>query len=121
MDGIMAERRKYQRYELEEKCLLRKETAVGTIIDLSLGGLSCSCCSPDSDDCSNRCCKNIDIFCTENKVWVLDLTMDIIDSEKTPGQFLDNFWIRKCRARFNNLRKEQATQLENLILTVAKR
>jgi len=47
--------------------------------------------------------------------------MDIIDTEKIPGQFLDNFWIRKCRARFNNLRDEQAAQLEKLILAVSKR
>ncbi len=90
---------------------------VGTITDLSLGGLSCSCCSSDSENCLEHCWKNVDIYGIENKMWVRGLTMDIIDSKMIPGQFFDNFRIRKCRARFGNLRGEQANQLENLILT----
>ena len=121
MNGIMTERRQYQRFDLIDKCLVHRETTVGIIIDLSLGGLSCSCCSPDSGACSDRCSKNIDIFCIENKMWVRDLALDIIDTKKITGQFLDNFWVRKCRARFGNLRAEQTAQLENLIITVSNR
>jgi len=115
----MDERRKYQRFDFEDKCLIRHETVVGTVIDLSLGGLSCSCCFSNSDDCSDRRCKSVDILSIENMMWVEGLTMDIIDSEEIPGQFLDNFWVRKCRARFDNLREEQAAQLKNLIHSYA--
>jgi hypothetical protein len=117
MDVSKVERRKHQRFACENKCLILHETVVGTVIDLSLGGLSCSCCSSDSDDGSARCSKNVDLFCINTKTWVRGLTMDIIVSEENPGQFLENFWIRKCRARFDNLRDEQAGLLENLFNT----
>lgn len=113
----MAERRTHQRFDFRDKCLIRHSAVVGSVIDLSLGGLSCSCSSADDIDSSE--CNKVDLFCSEKRLWVRDLPMKIVESERIPGKFLDNFSVRRCRARFDNLPQEKATQLENLIIAHA--
>jgi len=117
----MVELRKNQRFDTREKCLLRHESTVGNVIDLSLGGLSCSCCLSDCDDALVRNCEHVDIFCDENKMWVRELKVDILESKMIRGQFFNGFWMRKCRARFGRLRDEQAHRLEELIFSFASR
>lgn len=119
MDGFPPERRKHQRFVLTDQCFIRREANLGSLIDLSLGGLSCSCCASGLADCPVRSRQNVDLYCIENKIWIWGLRIDIIASEKIPGQFLDNFWVRKCRARFDNLQEEQASLLKYLIQTHA--
>jgi len=116
----MAERRKHQRFHLRGNCLISHDRLVGTVIDLSLGGLSFSCLSSDATESDKYSGGNFEIFCTETKMRVRGLTMEIIDSEKIPGEFLQNFWLRKYRARFDNLQKGQLALLENLIDTAAR-
>jgi hypothetical protein len=116
----MAERRKHQRFHPRGNCLISHDRLVGTVIDLSLGGLSFSCLSSDSTQSDNFPSGNVEIFCPETKMRVRGLAMEIIDSEKIPGEFLQNFWLRKYRARFDNLRKGQLALLENLIDTTTR-
>ncbi len=116
----MDERRKHQRFQLRGNCLISHGKLVGTVIDLSLGGMSFTCLSSYSDGCNNSSCNNVEIFCTENMLKVPGLTMNIIETEKIPGEFLPNFWISKFRARFDNLREEQIALLENLIGTATQ-
>jgi len=116
----MIERRKHRRFNLVGNCLISHGKLMGTIIDLSMGGLSFSCLSSNSPDYAKSLCDNVEIVCTENVKRFPGLTMEILDSEKIPGKFLQNFWVTKYRAHFINLQIEQIALLENLIDTVTQ-
>lgn len=113
----MKERRKHQRYELKDKCIVRHAETIGSLTNLSLSGLSCQCL--DNGRHSPDKCRKVDLLCFDNSLWVRELALEVVATEKIPGEFLSDFWIRKCRARFANLRAEQADLLESLILTHA--
>ena len=113
----MGERRTNQRFDFNEKCLVRHPNALGTLVNLSLGGLSCQCVNYDEN--APPTCQIVDLLCPENHLWIRELNLDVIATEKIPGEVLSNFWIRKCRARFIGLRAEQLNLLENLIISYA--
>jgi len=111
----MEERRKFRRYEMNKQCLVRHPEMVGILMDLSLGGLSCECIGTDAEPP----CHTVDLLCHESSTWVGALNLDLVSTARVPGEFLPNFWSRKCRARFTELREEQADLLESYILTYA--
>lgn len=99
---------------LHDSCLINNSEVVGTIIDISMGGLSCTCL--DQNNCYQGCVKQVDIYCGRTGIWAEALNIRILNSEALPGRFVKEFGIRKCRLQFVQLAEAQARELENLIL-----
>lgn len=114
----MDERREHQRYRPEETCILNYESSVGTIIDICMGGLSCKCLE------QNKCCQDsseraVNIFCKKNKLFAQGLPIKILGSKVLPGEYVMDVKVRICRAQFEQLKDEQKTYLEEIILSYA--
>jgi NAD-dependent DNA ligase len=110
----MEERRKHQRFRLQDSCFVNHSDVVGTILDISMGGLSCTCL--DQRFCEKDSLQQVDIYCRKRGMWVEELKIKILESETVPGMFDDEFGVRKCRTQFVELAEAQAGQLEDLIL-----
>ena len=99
---------------MPDSCLINRSEVVGTIIDISMGGLSCSCLN-------QNCCHadphhEVDIYCGKSGLWVESVTIRILGTDVIPGKFAKEFGVRKCRLQFVRLGESQTGQLENLIL-----
>lgn len=116
----MDERRKDERINLDKPCLISHSGNIGEIIDLSLSGLSCWCVQ--GDFCADVVSRKVDIFCKGGQLWARGLNLQVLASESVAGEYLGGVPVRKCRARFTDLAKEQREQLEHIILdqTMAK-
>ncbi len=110
----MDERREHNRISLRKKCLINHSGNVGEIIDLSLGGVSCWCVHGHL--CTEGSSRKVDIFCKEGHLWARRLPLQVLTSESVVGKFLGGVPVRRCRARFAELRDGQRDQLENIIL-----
>ena len=110
----MEDRRKHQRFKLHDGCILNHSEIVGTILDISLGGLSCMCLNPDK--CSNQSMTKVDIYCRRHNLWAEGIGIQVLNTDTEPGQFIPKFGTRKCRAQFVLLEEQQLAQLENIIL-----
>lgn len=111
----MDERRQHPRLNLNKRCLINHAGNVGEIIDLSLGGLSCWCVQGHL--CTEASTRKVDIFCKEGQQWARGLPLQVLASESVAGKFLGGVPVRKCRARFADLRTGQRDQLEEILLT----
>ena len=109
----MEDRREHQRFILDAACILNNDKSVGTIIDISLGGLSCMCL--DQGKCSQGLSARINIYCKKHDLCAEDLHLKVIGTEKVQGEFMERLGIRKCRARFHLLNKAQHAQVTNII------
>lgn len=111
------ERRKHQRHKLEGACIIQHNKSVGTIVDLSVGGLSCVCL--DQGMCNKGLSTTINIFCRKHELCAEDLSMKVLNTEKMQGQFVEELGMRRCRARFNKLEESQKSQLTNIIVSLS--
>ena len=111
------DRRQHQRYKLDGACIIQHEKSVGTIVDLSVGGLSCVCL--DQGTCSKDVSTMVSIYCKKKDLCAEDINMKVLSTEKIQGQFVEDLGMRKCRARFNDLKDFQKSQLIDLILHVS--
>jgi hypothetical protein len=114
----MNDRRKSQRYLLEQSCFLTYANSAGTILDICMGGLSCMCleenkCSKDFRD------REIDIFCKTAKMLVQDLPIKVLESTVVSGNSYMEVNCRKCRVQFGQLEHYQKTHLEEMIASYA--
>ncbi|MCF8057229.1 MAG: PilZ domain-containing protein [Desulfocapsa sp.] len=113
----MHDRRKHQRFLLEQSCFLTSAASVGTILDLCMGGLlSCMClednrCSNDSQQ------REVDIFCKTAKLSAQGLPIKVLDSNTVSGEFDMGLSCRKCRVQFEHLELNQKAHLEEIILS----
>lgn len=110
----MDERRKNQRFQLQNTCVLNHSKTVGTIIDISMGGLSCSCL--DQGECSKGLSTKVNIYCRKKDIRAENITMKVLSTETVKGEFLEDLGLRRCRARFQQLDEEQARQLTEIIV-----
>ena len=110
----MEERREYQRFKLEQACIIHHQRTVGTILDISAGGLSCVCL--DQGECSKGLSTTINIYCKKNDSRAENIKMKVLSTESMPGKFLENLGLRRCRAKFCGLDKPQITQVANIIV-----
>lgn len=108
------ERREHQRHKLEGACIIQHEKTVGTIVDISLGGLSCVCL--DQGTCSQGLSTQINIYCRNQDLCAEDINMKVLNTERMRGQFVEDLGMRMCRARFNIIDEGQKEQLRNIIL-----
>jgi len=109
----MEERRKHKRYTLDNACILNHATTVGTIIDLSVGGLSCMCL--DQGDCEEGLSTKVNIYCKKNDLTAQDIPIQVLSTGKMSGKFIENIGLRKCRAQFTQLDDASRAQLEHII------
>lgn len=110
----MDERRRHQRFQLNNSCIINHSRSVGTIIDISMGGLSCTCL--DQGECSKGLSARIDIYCRKQDIRAEDISMRVLSTEKITGKFIKNLGLRKCRAKFIQLDDSQQGQLSNIIV-----
>ena len=113
----MDDRRKHQRFKLDGACAIKHDKKVGTILDISLGGLSCMCL--DQGECSQGLSTRIKIFCKKHNVCAEDIKMEVIGTEKVLGQFMDDIGMRKCRTQFLQVDASQLVKLKNIIVKVS--
>lgn len=111
----MDERRKHQRFKLADVCIIRHEKTVGTLIDISPGGLSCMCL--DEGQCCQEQSTPVDIYCKKYDLCAEKIIIRVLDTGMVPGEFLKILGIRKCRAEFLQLDESQLAQVENIIVT----
>ena len=112
----MDDRRRHSRSLLEMNCFLTYPSSVGTIIDISMGGLFCKCMEiskfgKDSPE------KVADIICEKAKLLAQGLPIIVINSIVAPGEFAKEIKVKKCRLQFEQLEHVQKTQLEEIILS----
>lgn len=110
----MEDRRKHQRFKLRDSCIINHSEVVGTVIDISMGGLSCACLSQDR--CQNECIEEVDIYCRKEGLWAKGLSIRVLGSELVPGKFSEEYSVRKCRLQFVQLEDGQSGQVENIII-----
>jgi hypothetical protein len=110
----MEDRRKHQRFKLRDSCIINRSEVVGTIVDISMGGMACTCF--DQNRCHQGFLQQMDIYCRNADLWAEKLDVRILASETAPGMFAEEFSVRKCRLQFAQLTETQAGQLEKLIL-----
>lgn len=109
----MGERRKHQRYKMDAACILNHDKFVGTIIDISMGGLSCQCF--DQGKCSQGLSPQVNIYCNNDEVCAEGIHLKVIDTEMVQGKFMEMLGIKKCRAMFQQLDMSQKSQMRNII------
>lgn len=109
----MNERRKHRRFNLDAACILYHNKSVGTIFDISVGGLSCICL--DQGECNQGLSIQIDIYCHKYDLCAENIRLELIGTEMLPGEFMEKLGMRKCRARFYLLDKSQQVQVSNII------
>ena len=109
----MKDRRKHQRYKLDEACIINHNKTVGTIIDISLGGLSCGCLY--KNNCREDCLTGVNIYCKMFNIQAENITMKVLGSEVIPGKFSEDIRFKICRGEFHRLDEAQELQLTNLI------
>lgn len=110
----MDERRENQRFKLDQTCVIQHERTVGTIVDISVGGLSCVCL--DQGDCSKGLSTQVNIYCKKNDICAEEINMKVLSTESMPGQFIENLGLRKCRAKFCGIDAPQKSQLASIIV-----
>lgn len=111
----MEDRRKHQRFKLADSCIINHAEVVGTVVDISMGGVACICL--DQEHCPHGGIEEVDIYCRKEGLWAKGLSIRVLDSERIPGKFGEEYSVRKCRLQFVLLGREQAGQLENIIIT----
>lgn len=110
----MYDRRKHQRFKLDDSCFIHHASIVGTIIDISMGGFACMCL--DQNECTCNVPAEIDIYCSEHDLWAQGITIRVLGSKTRPGEFIPEFGVRTCRLRFEQLNENQLTAIENIIV-----
>lgn len=110
----MEDRRKHQRFVLDGTCIIQHEKKVGTVIDVSVGGVYCKCFG--KDECHAGLSFNANIYCREHELCAEDISIKVLSSEVIPGQFAKDFEVRKCRAQFEQLEGSQRDELASFIV-----
>lgn len=115
----MIERRKNQRFKLQNGNFVIHAKNIGKIEDISLGGFRCSCINEDYVPESTG---TIEIRCQGHQAPALsDVNIRILKSERSAGESIFNVFVRKCHIAFEKLSEEQNEKLINFISTTATR
>ena len=110
----MEEKREHQRFKLDQTCIIHHQRTVGTILDISVGGLSCVCL--DQGECSKGISTTINIYCKNSDTRAEAIKMKVLSTETVPGQFLEELGLRRCRAKFCDLDTPQVKQVTDIIV-----
>ncbi|MCL7486975.1 MAG: PilZ domain-containing protein [Desulfobulbaceae bacterium] len=109
----MDDRRKNQRVRLKDGCIIHHSEIVGTVRDISMGGMSCTCLDQRGSDRDISTRGNI--YCNRLELVVEKISMKILESQILPGKFAAHLGVRKCRVLFHQLDDSQKDQLAHLI------
>lgn len=109
----MNEKRTSLRVEPVDDCYVVHARLIGSIKNISMDGLYCSCFQ--ECDCEVEEHKKIDILCGQGNFIVRDVPIKIIEIQTIDGKFLQNFHLKKCRMQFSELHPEQAYGIESIV------
>ncbi len=109
----MEERREFERVKPVDDCIVVHSKLIGTVWDISRGGLFCSCFQETPCGCDEL--KEIDILCGRGSFLVQGLKVKVVERQTRPGRFLRDFEIKKCRMQFAELREEQSDGIESIL------
>lgn len=109
----MEEKRIAERVKPVDDCIVVHSNKIGSIKDISSGGLYCSCFQDST--CKLGIHKEIDILCGYGKFLVKGIKVKIVESQSDAGRFLTNFEIKKCRLQFVEMADHQASGIETII------
>lgn len=87
----------------------------GTLIDISLGGLSCMCI--DQGECSQDQSTLVNIYCKKHDLCAENIAIRVVGTGMVIGEFLKDLGLRRCHAEFLQLDESQLAQVENIIVT----
>ena len=110
----MHDRRNHQRFIPEDACIIQHEEKVGTVLDVSAGGLSCKCF--DWDKCHEGHSINVNLYCKKHELCAENIKMKVLETEVIPGHFAEDLSVRKCRAKFEELAEPQYAELVDFIV-----
>ena len=110
----MEDRRKHQRFNLDGTCIVQHEKKVGTVVNVSVGGLYCKCFG--KGECHAGHAFDVNIYCRKHELCAEGITVKVLESEVIPGQFAEDLKVRKCRAKFDQLEDSQRAELSNFIV-----
>ena len=99
---------------MDAACVLSHDELGGTIIDISMGGLSCMC-FPHGGKCSQKLSVQVNIYCKKHDLCAEGIRLKVLGTEMIQGKFIEKIGMRKCRARFYQLDKTQQLQVTNII------
>jgi len=111
----MDDRRRHQRFKLADVCIIRHEKTVGTLIDISPGGLSCMCL--DLGQCCQEQSTPVDIYCKKYGLCAENIMIRVLATGMVPGEFLKILGLRKCHAEFPQLDESQLARVKKIIVT----
>lgn len=109
----MEEKRFAERVKPVKDCIVVHPKKIGTIKDISSGGLFCTCFQDST--CEKGIHREIDILCGHGKFLVKGVKVKIVESQSKAGRFLKNFEIKKCRLQFVEVADDQAFGIETII------
>ena len=109
----MEERRTTDRVKPADDCIVVHANKIGTIQDISSGGLYCTCFQDST--CEKYKHTEIDIMCGLGKLLVRGLKVEIVDSVTNAGKFLTNFEVKKCRLQFIEMEEKQVFGIGTII------
>ena len=110
----MEDQRKYQRFGLDGTCIIQHAKKVGTVINVSMGGLYCKCFG--KGNCHTERSFDVNIYCRKHELCAEDITMQVLDSEVLPGLFAEDLGARQCRVKFEQLENLQQNELSTFIV-----
>jgi hypothetical protein len=110
----MEDQRKHQRFGLDGTCIIQHEIKVGTVTNVSMGGVYCKCFGKDK--CHTGRSFNVNIYCRKHELCAEDITIQVLDSKVLPGLFAEDLGVRKCRVKFEQLEDLQRNELSNFIV-----
>ena len=76
----------HQRFKLDDTCIINHDKKVGTVIDISVGGLSCICL--DQGECSKGLSSKVKIYCRKQNLCAENIKMKVLSTEKMPGHLI---------------------------------
>lgn len=109
----MIERRKHQRYTIDSGPVVVHSDNIGTIENISRGGMCCTCINDEFDPESHN---SVDILCS-GYFCMRNLGINILKKEMTTGESVFTLFTRKCHIEFANMTEIQLAQLNDFIMT----
>ena len=115
-DKKMVERRKHQRFRVREGVFVvlgPDSNKIGTIMDISMGGLAYNYLEDlfDEEDKFSE----LNIFFAEESLYLKKIKFQVVADQQPPKIPFSSINLRRCGVRFDNLNPSQTSELEHFI------
>ncbi len=107
------ERRSHKRYRVKDDALAFFGQDIGTILDISRGGISIHYTVFDKPP---PLCHTLDIFLANAHLYIPNLSVSLVDEVQTlPHSIFSSLRVNRISMKFGVLAKEQQVRLEDFI------